>query len=269
MKPLLIILIFFSFNFNAQTKDELKDKIFSLQKENIELKEQLIQKEKQINKLNVFIDSIKKPMSKDLVLIKNPQTKRDTLFNLMVNYLKVENINERLKYVYKPELIKNEYDKYYANGFRTPKISNSDILITILGNEDAFSFVNFDNMNSMKYYFKKTKDGYKIDWLSSFGIDTPSFKEFLTNENLTEGVFRLKLQIVERSSDTSKDFYEANVDWPTFKKVYFQKNLVELYEILKSGNPTSATVKVVKQSSENVNYYIIEKIISKDWNLNY
>lgn len=183
------------------------------------------------------------------------------------NYLKAKDWQERLKYVLEPDRVKPVMEKRYGNlqytppekyKVNTPKQINDQWVAVeaaisgknAFGQPDSFPWI---------YYLQKTDRGYKIDWESSNGYNSISTTAFKAQRPKEPMKIRVLGTLSDNYSPVGRDVAETH--WSFGLKDsdenfvaygYISKDLEDgkkLYELLKDGE-THRLILAVRYPSD-------------------
>lgn len=239
-----------------KTKTELnKNKISSLQFQNDSLKSILA-----TNHSSPFIS--------------NPRNESDSIIFVIQQYLSAPNWQGRKLHVIKPDKNSALMKDYYSTNYKPQKVEKDKI--TIQGNNfkigDKFTVF----VKSTEYYFEKTANGYKIDWLASIGYNETSLKTYQATLSTQPKTFRVIAEISNKYNwnyDNKQNSYwsvRANDGRGAWMICYVSKQSEtgkQIYEILKDGKEHRIMIEVKIDSKEDKSgrTTIITKLIKTDW----
>jgi hypothetical protein len=206
---------------------------------------------------------------------------------LVEKYLACKTWQERLLYVLDSTNVKALMEKHYSKADLTnpPKIKDiqqnpkgfntklTDSILIMKGTFDTEIYEQFI------YYIVKTKEGLKIDWLSSIGYNTFSLNVYQATKPTDVKIFRMNCKLSDYYNfgyiNSSDQFYSIECitndnESPSMIHGYVLKNSVDgikIFDILKDGesHKMSLALKYDFRSEQSSDIVAIKKFMTEGW----
>lgn len=257
----------------------LSDRIDSLNQYNKQLEEKIKKQEIKLQEINGRNDSL-------LIVLENQKlntainTEEDSIEYILINYLSCKKPKDRLNYILKPNENAAKLKKYYTDRYISMNIEPEDI--NIQGSNfklnQIFNVLFQDKkMRTRTYYFKKTDEGYKIDWEASAGYNEVSAPLFMSKKSSTPTKFRAVLYLSEHFGLCGLNSNYSTYSFQTFDGgsdyVYIQNShpdAKKINNILADGRSHHLIVelaykKVNYGSSGTCELIFVTKFIQEGW----
>ncbi len=243
-------------------------------KSNLDLEKIVSAQSLLIKKLINQNDSLLKAFSQKKVtdVIETPQNEADSIVFLVQSYYNCKKWEDRLAFVLNAEIVKQHMNTYYSGQYLPTQITTENIAIqgsNFKLNESFIVRAKPNNGNRTTIYFKKTSDGFKIDWDASAGYNPISIKAFELSGNTQPTEFRVAAMF---TNSYARDGYYTLYLSDTNSGIYgfISKSSVEgkkLFEILKDGSTLPLILQIKSDNSivEDTTVGIITKVIAKGW----
>lgn len=196
------------------------------------------------------------------------------------NYLKAKDWQERLKYVLEPDRVKPVMEKRYSTNYTPPDKIKVNPVKPI--KDQWFEVEAILNGDRISYYLQKTENGYKIDWESSVGYNAPmtvaAFKaqrpkepmKFRVIGNLSNSYPYIPWEIRREAEKNLWSVGLRDGDGNSIAYGYIEKESDDgkrLYELLKDGekHKFTAIIKFFEGSRPGDDAVIIEKFVCDGW----
>ncbi len=245
-----------------------------------EIKEKVEINKNVISKLQTQNDSLKKALKTNVVspFVSNPKNEEDSIIFITQQYLSASSWQKRKSHILSPDKNSAQMKDYYSSSYKPRKVEKEKIVIQGKNFKVGDEFTVFVGKRT-EYYFVKTKQGYKIDWLASVGYNEMSMKTFKVSMSKTPTKFRV---IAEISNYYNYNYINAqNSHWSI--KVDDGRNSrlscfvsktsktgKEIYEILKDGKKHIIIVELKSDNRDDKsgNIAVITKLIKSNWRTN-
>ena len=304
MKKLLIfgLLMFVFVNAFSQKKEEMVQKLTQLetavgelQNENKQLKADITNLQGSVkvatdantlleNKIK-FLEDVNKTqtesiqqLKKDIselkksdpnAVITDPQNEEDSIVCVVQQYFGAKKWEDILPYVYKPDKVRPLMQKFYASGYPKKPLVDKNI-IAIPGSNYKVGDKFIVNISNGFLYFRKTTEGFKVDWEASVSYEEESVDSYKAREGTDKIVFRENLGNLRSSI---WDSHGVGSNYYMIYDYYVLKNSVagkRIAELLKN-NPNGIRIMVEVQGQQKYSDYdsryfmFITRIVQEDW----
>ncbi len=208
--------------------------------------------------------------------VSTPKNEEDSIAFIIQSYFSSKKWEDRIPYVLNPKTVTPLMKSFYTDNYRSASVKRN--LIAIQGRDykvdESFRVV---VQGSTIIYFKKTDEGFKIDWEATTGHNPISMKTFKAHSNSDIASFRIQAEIGNYYNynyrNAEKTHWNVGVidnDGNSISGCYISKTSEEgkkLYEILKDGKQHYLILEIKMDTSESKSgdIAVITKFIKQGW----
>ena len=220
-----------------------------------------------IQQLKKDISELKK--SDPNAVITDPQNEEDSIISVVQQYFGAKKWEDLLQYVYKPDKVRPLMQNFYASGYPKKPLVDKNI-IAIPGSNYKVGDKFIVNISDGILYFRKTTDGFKVDWEASVCYNEENNRSYEAREGTDKVVFR---EYFRSLSSGVWDNYGVGSNYYHVYDYYVLKNSAagkRIAELLKN-NPNGIRIEVEVQGQKKSDGYdsryfmFITRIVQEDW----
>jgi hypothetical protein len=246
-------------------------------KTNSDLDDQLKSQNLLIKKLIFQNDSVIKVLKAkgnvDSKFIVIPENEFDSILFVVQNYFKAKKWEDRLPFVYKPDLVKPLMADAYQNEYRSEIFENDKINVPSSNYLLGRSFKIF--VNGEIVYLKKTEDGFKIDWEATIGYNPKQTSVICSEKSTNPNILRVEMKLYDSYSDdyglTKSKYISLNIPGCIFVAFISISNskALELKKVLSDGKSHQVIIEGsfvnYASSYDERDVFVISKFIKEGW----
>ena len=306
MKKLLIfgLLMFVFVNAFSQKKEEMVQKLTQLetavgelQNENKQLKADITNLQGSVkvatdantlleNKIK-FLEDVNKTqtesiqqLKKDIselkksdphAIITDPQNEEDSIICVVQQYFGAKKWEDILPYVYKPDKVRPLMQNFYTSGYPKKPLVDKNI-IAIPGSNYKVGDKFIVNISDGILYFRKTTEGFKVDWEASVCYNEEDYRSYEAREGTNKIVVRVNLRNFESndlwdSYGLAGKYYSLNGYFYLLKNSDAGKRIAERFKTNSNGIRIMVEIqgKQISDGYDSRYFMFITRIVQEDW----